>query len=204
MSIRVSTKYRNSSDVKLLKFSYQVLDTMDDNPIYINSPLVKSVLQKGCDDFRLAGSMAGRKDRARLSAKNDKKAVLVGLLDQLNEYVTATCKGDKTMLLESGFEIAGLKSESQDLQPIAEIKVRSELPGTATIQVRRVIGAKSYVHQYTSDPLSADSVWVSETSLNREYTFSNLTSVTRYWFRVIAIGKGDKTVYSPPVARVIQ
>jgi hypothetical protein len=204
MSIRISTKYRTSSDVNLLKFGYQISDIMDNNAIYTNSPLVKAALQKSCDDFRLAGSIASRKDRALSSAKNDRKADLIRDLDILNVYVTETCKGDKTMLLQSGFEIAGLKNESKDLQPITDITVVSDMAGTATIRVKRVVGAKSYVHQYTTDPLSPESVWVSETSLDREHTFGNLTSVTRYWFRVIAIGKGNQKVYSPPVARVIQ
>lgn len=190
--------------MKLLQFSYQISDVMDDNPIYASSPLVKAVLQKSCDNFRLAGSVAGRKDRALLSAKNDRKADLIRDLDILNVYVTETCKGDKTMLLQSGFEIAGLKNESQELKPITELKVVSELPGTATVYVKKVTGAKSYVFQYTADPLSPDSIWISETILSREHTFGNLTSVSRYWFRVIAIGKGNQTVYSPPVARVIQ
>jgi len=204
MSIRINVKYRTSNDEKLLKFGYQVSDTMNNNPIYANSPLVQEALHKSCDDFRMACSMAGRKDRALLSAKNDRKADLVRDLDILNEYVTTTCKGDKTLLLQSGFEIAGLKNQSKDLLPIKEVTVLSELPGSATIRLKRVAGAKSYVYQYTADPLSPDSVWVSETSLDREHTFSTLISVSRYWFRVIAIGKGNQTVYSPPVARVIQ
>jgi hypothetical protein len=204
MSIKVSTKYRKSSDGNLLKFGYQVLDTMDDNPIYTNSPLVKAALQKSCDNFRVAGSIASRKDRGFSSAKNDRKADLIKDLDVLNVYVTETCKGDKTMLLQSGFEIVGFKNESDELQPIREVKVISELPGTATIRVSKVARAKSYVFQYTADPLSPDSVWVSETVLGREHTFSDLNSVARYWFRVIAIGKGNQKVYSPPVARVIQ
>ncbi|HEY8898056.1 MAG TPA: hypothetical protein VIM79_24690 [Niastella sp.] len=204
MSIKISTKYRKSSDGKLLKFGYQVLDTMDDNPIYTNSPLVKAALQKSCDNFRVAGSIASRKDRGFSSAKNDRKADLIKDLDVLNVYVTETCKGDKTMLLQSGFEIVGFKNESDELQPIREVKVISELPGTATIRVSKVTRAKSYVFQDTADPLSPDSVWISETVLGREHTFSDLNSVARYWFRVIAIGKGNQKVYSPPVARVIQ
>jgi hypothetical protein len=204
MLLRISNKYRKSGDAKLLKFGYQISDTMKDNPMYTDSNPAQPVIQEACDKFRLAGSMASRNDWARLSAKNDSKAVLIEVLDELNEWVTAKCNGDKTMLLQSGFDIAGLKRESQDLQPITELIVVSELPGTATTTVKRVYGAKSYVHQYTADPLSPDSVWVSETSVNREHTFSNLNSVARYWFRVIAIGKGNKNVYSPPVARVIQ
>lgn len=204
MQASISTKYRRSSDKNLLQFCYQVSDTMKDNPVFPDPKPSQSVLHTACDEFRFAGSMAGRNDRARLSAKNDKKAVLIGLIDELAEYVTATCNGDKTKLLLSGFEIVGLKSESQDLQPITELTVQSELPGQAIVRVKRVPGARSYVHQYTTDPLSPDSVWVSETSTDREHTFTNLQSVARYWFRVIAIGKGKQAVYSPPVARVIQ
>jgi hypothetical protein len=190
--------------MKLLKFGYQIPDTMNGNPVYADTKPTQPVLHTACDNFRLACSLSNRKDRTLLSAKNDRKAELVRVLDELNEYVTATCKGDKTMLLQSGFDLVGLKNESQGLQPISEVKVISELPGTATIRVSKVAGAKSYVFQYTIDPLSPDSVWVSETNLGREHTFNNLNSVARYWFRVIAIGKGNQNVYSPPVARVIQ
>lgn len=204
MSIRISTKYRSGSDANLLKFGYQISDTMKGNPFYTDAKPEQSVIQTACDEFRIASSLAGKKDLARLSAKNDKKAILIGRLDELAEYVTAVCKGDKTMLLDSGFQIAGLRRESQDLQPITEISVVSDLPSSATIKVKRVTGARSYIHQYTTDPLSSESVWVSVTSVDREHTFTNLNSVSRYWFRVIAIGKGNKAVYSPPVARVIQ
>ncbi|WP_205513154.1 hypothetical protein [Longitalea arenae] len=204
MSVRISTKYRISSDSNLLKSSYTISDMLKTNPAFPDPKPAQSVLQAACDDFRLASSMAGRKDRALLSAKNDKRAALISILDELNEYVTATSKGDKTMLLQSGFEIVGIRGESRELQPITELTVQSALPGTATTRVKRVTGARSYVHQYTTDPLGPDSVWVSETSLNREHTFSSLRSVSRYWFRVLAIGKGNQTVYSPPVAWVIQ
>jgi len=204
METRISIKYKRSSDGNLLKFGYQISDIMKGNPVFPEPKPAQPVIQEACEDFRVAVSMSSRNDRALLSAKNDKKAVLIGLLDELAEYVIATSKGDKTMLLNSGFEIIGLKSESQDLLPITGLTVMSEVPGQATTRVKRVTGAKSYIHQYTADPLSPDSVWVSETSINREHTFSNLKSVARYWFRVIAIGKGNQTVYSPPVARVVQ
>jgi len=124
-------------------------------------------------------------------------------LDELSDYVTTTSNGDKTMLLSSGFDITGDKDLSQTLTPIEKLVVVSDQPGQATTRVKRVAGARSYVHQYTADPLSTDSVWVSETTTEREHTFSNLKSVVRYWFRVIAVGKGKQFVYSTPVARVI-
>jgi hypothetical protein len=108
------------------------------------------------------------------------------------------------MLLSSGFDISGVKSEEQPLQPINTLLVEIGSPGEATTRVNRVTGAKSYVHQYTTDPVTSNSIWVSETTTEREHKFSNLQSVAKHWFRVIAIGRGRQSVYSPVVSRVIQ
>jgi len=203
MQATISTKYRRSSDKALLQLCYQIADTLKDNPAFPDPMPTLAVFLIACDDFRVAVSLSSRKDRALQSAKNDKKAHLIGLLDDLVKYVTTKCNGDKTMLLKSGFNIVGLKSVSSNLEPITDLKVESELPGQVTIRVKRVTGARSYVFQYTTDPLGPDSIWLSETSIEREHTFSNLKSVARYWFRVIAIGKGKQAVYSASVARVI-
>jgi hypothetical protein len=204
MEIRIGTKYRRSGDKNLLQFSYQVADTLKDNPKFPDLKPSHAVLLAACDDFRVAVSISSRKDRALLSAKNDKRAALIKVLDELAEYITTTCKGDKTMLLSSGFNIIGLKDESQGLSPIDKLEVDLGIPGHATTRVKRVAGARSYVHQYTPDPLTPESIWVSETVTDREHTFTNLQSVKKYLFRVIAIGKSKQAVYSPSVSRVIQ
>ena len=204
MKLKIRKSYRRHSDIKVLKLGDRVSDSLKDNARFPDANATRTKLEKKCNDFRGAISIAGRNDRTLSSAKNDIKAELIGWLDDLADYVTTTSNGDKTMLLSSGFDITGLKDLSQVLPPIEKLVVVSELPGQATTRVKHVAGARSYVHQYTTDPITSNSVWVSETSTDREHTFTNLQSVTRYWFRVIAIGKGKQTVYSPPVARVIQ
>jgi hypothetical protein len=138
------------------------------------------------------------------AAKNSKKAVLIGMLDELADYVTTTSKGDSTTLLSSGFDIAGIKTEGQELEPVDKVTVVVKAPGQATVRVKRVIGAKMYIHQCTADPVTPESVWISETTTERENTFTNLKSVARYWFRVIVLGRGKQTVYSSPVSKVIE
>jgi hypothetical protein len=204
MKLRIKKTYRRTSDIKALKLGDRVSDSLKDNARFPEANATRTKLEKSCNDFRGSISIAGRNDRTLSSAKNDIKAELIGLLDELADYVTTTSNGDKTMLLSSGFDITGEKDLSQVLPPIEQLVVVSELTGQATTRVKKVTGARSYVHQYTTDPLSPDSVWVSETSTEREHTFTNLKSVAKYWFRVIAIGKGKQAVYSPPVARVIQ
>jgi hypothetical protein len=203
MKLKIKKSYRRASDLKTLGMGDRVSDSLKGNEKFPEAETARLKLENKCNDFRKSISMAGRKDRTLSSAKNDLKAELTGILDDLADYVTTTSNGDKTMLLSSGFDITGDKDLSQALPPIEKLVVVSDQPGQATTRVKRVAGARSYVHQYTADPLSPDSVWVSETTAEREHTFSSLKSVVRYWFRVIAVGKGKQSVYSTPVARVI-
>lgn len=203
MKLKIKKTYVRSSDPKTLKLGDRVADSLKGNARFPDAEAKRIKLEEKCNDFRRSISIAGRKDITLSSAKNDIKAELIAILDDLADYVNGICNGDKTMLLSSGFDITGIKDLSQILPPIEKLVVVSEQPGQATTRIKLVSGARSYVHQYTADPLSPDSVWVSETTTDREHTFSNLKSVARYWFRVIAVGKGKQAVYSPPVARVI-
>ena len=108
------------------------------------------------------------------------------------------------MLLSSGFDITGIKNVSQTLGPIEQLDVEIGQPGHAITRVKKVAGAKAYIHQCTPDPITPDSEWTSVTITESENIFTNLKSIAKYGFRVIAIGKGKQSVYSALVSRVIQ
>jgi hypothetical protein len=204
MKLKIKTRYRIGSDTYVHKLGSRVSIGLKGNPALPNPKPSQPELEKACQDFNVSISLAGRNDMTLASAKNDKKAELIRMLDEIAEYVTTTSNGDRTILLSSGFDITGLKGSSKELAPIEKLIVEIGVPGQATTRVKMVSGAKAYVHQYTPDPMTPDSVWVSETSTDREHTFTNLKSVAKYWLRVIAVGKGKQMVYSPPVAMVIQ
>ena len=204
MKLKIKISYRNSSDTFLLKLAGRVKESLKGNTYFPNPKPELPVVEKAFLDFQVAVSIAGRNDRTLSSAKNDKKAELIGILDELNDYVTTTSNGDKTMLLSSGFDIAGIKSTSQTLAPIEQLDVEIGPPGQAITRIKRVAGARAYIHQCTPDPITPESEWMSETVTDSENTFTNLKSIAKYWFRVIAIGRGKQTVYSVLVSRVIQ
>lgn len=204
MKLKIKSSYRKSSDAFLIKICNRVKESLKGNTYFPNPIPELTVVEKAFQDFQVAVSIAGRNDRTLSSAKNDKKAELIGIMDELNDYVTTTSNGDKTMLLSSGFDIAGIKSTPQTLAPIEQLDVEIGPPGQAITRVKKVAGAKAYIHQCTPDPVTPDSEWMSETVTESENTFTNLKSVAKYWFRVIAVGKGKQTVYSVLVSRVIQ
>jgi len=204
MQTKIKTTYKYSSDGNLSKLASRIAQSMKGNVNFPNPTPAQTAIETACLDFQSALNLAGRNDRTLSSAKNDKKAALVGLLGDLAEYVTTVANGDKTILLTSGFDITGIKGNPQALQSIDELVVEAGPLGQATTRVKRVTGARAYIHEYTPDPITSDSKWTSEFIAEREHTFTGLQSVVKYWFRVTAIGTNKQKVYSPTVSRVVQ
>lgn len=204
MKLKIKKSYRKPSDTFILMLIGRVLDNMKNNASFPNPIPTVAEVEKKSIEYQLALNAAGRYDRTLSSAKNDRKAELIGMLEKWDDYVTTTSNGDKTMLLSSGFDIVGLKSQSQELLPIEQLDVEIGPVGQAIVSVKRVLGARMYAFQCTPDPITPESVWTTETTTDRENTFTNLNSIAKYWFRVIAYGRGKQTVTSMLVSRVIQ
>ncbi|OQP57206.1 hypothetical protein A3860_11645 [Niastella vici] len=204
MKLKIKSSYRKGSDTYLLVLTNRIKESLKENAYFPKPTPELSVLEKAFLDFQAAKSVSGRNDMTLSSAKNDRKAELIGILDDLAGYITTTSNGDRTMLLSSGFDIAGIKAASQNLGQIEKLEVEIGPPGQAITRIKKVAGAKAYIHQCTPDPITSDSEWTSETIVESENTFTNLKSIAKYWFRVIAIGKGKQTVHSVLVSKVIQ
>lgn len=189
-------------DGELIKLARRILDCLKDNTQFPNPTPLLAIIEKALEEYIVALSNAGSRDREKVAIKDGKRATLRQLLTELAYYVTQTCKGDKAMLLGSGFDLNAEKSNPQK-GPL-KLHVELGMPGKVTTRVKKVSGAKAYVHQYTADPLTPQSVWISETSLNAEYTFSGLASASRVWLRVVVINKDGESIYWDPVLRIVQ
>jgi hypothetical protein len=189
-------------DGELIKITRRILDSIKQNAQFPNAGSLVELIVKALEEYIAALSAAGGRDRVLASIKDDKKAILQQLLKELAYYVSQTAKGDKTLLLASGFEINADKIASQKMAP--KLQVELSIAGQVTIGISRVPGAKVYVHQYTPDPLTPQSVWISETSLKRQHTFSGFESTAKIWVRIIVINKKGESEYWEPVSRIVQ
>jgi hypothetical protein len=201
---RIITSYKKRQD-DLSLTAYCVLEKMENNENFPHPPAALAELKKVLPEFYQARVNAGSRDRVMVSTKDDLKKIVLTLLEELADYVTATCKGNRTMMLSSGFDVTGEVGNSNTLPAtIEKLEVKLGSPGEATTKVRNVTGARAYIHQYTSEPPTKQTIWAHEGSALSSYTFSGLTSDKRYWFRVIAIGSGTQRAYSPVFSVVIQ
>ena len=200
---KVIFPFKNSRDGELAKNGNRILNSVKGNSFFPDTTLVQA-LEKSLAEYQASLNDAADGGRTLIAIKKEKRRVLIETLTRLGFYVSQVSNGDKAMLLSSGFDLAKEKGESRQLPAIESLVVTSIKTGEASIQAKRVIGARAYVHQYTADPPSATTVWVSETTAHRKHTFTGLKPMAIHWFRVIAIGLNGQTTISDPVPRLIQ
>jgi hypothetical protein len=189
-------------DGELAKTSNRILTSVKGNTFFPDTTLVQE-LEKRLAEFQSSLDDAADGGRTLIAIKKEKRRLLIEVLTRLAFYVSQVSNGDRAMLLSSGYDLAKENSEPRQLGAIENLVVTTEKPGEASIQVKRVAAARAYTHQYTTDPLSATAVWVSETTAHRKHSFTGLKPLVIYWFRVIAIGLNGQTVISDPVPRLI-
>jgi hypothetical protein len=188
---------------KLVIICQRVIEKMKSNPVFPNPPAALAELEKLLPEFEEALRKAESRDKEWVAIKNNKKARILALLEELAAYVSATCKGDRALILSSGFDVTDEQTRSAK-PSIETLQVELRAPGEATIRGKNTTGAISYVHQYATEPPAPNTVWHSEGSTTCTHTFMGLDSDKRYWFRVVAIGRKGRKTYSPVVSRSIQ
>jgi hypothetical protein len=183
----------------------RVLETMANNkPYFPTLPQEYEELKIAWPKYHTSLAEARGRDSIKVSVKNDEKANVLRLLTAIADYVTLTAKGDRTILLKSGFDVTGtIVSETPELA-IEMMEVVLGEPGVATTQIKKATAAIAFVHEYATEVPGPNTAWTSEGTSQDAYTFKGLSSDKRYWFRVVAIGKNGQRVYSAVVSRVIQ
>jgi hypothetical protein len=182
----------------------RVIDKMPNNPAFTDPPTALAKLKKILPEFQTSLAHAAGRDKHLVAIKNKKKLIVLDLLEKLAKYVTEKSKGDRAIILSSGFDANRERRKTGIPPAIEKLEVKLGSPGEVTICARNVTGSRGYVHQYTTEPPGAKTQWIGEGSSSKRYTFRGLQSEKRYWFRIIAIGSSRRRAYSPIVTVVIQ
>jgi hypothetical protein len=142
--------------------------------------------------------------RSSIATKNANKAVFAQKLQRMATYVNLTAMGDAAVLLTSGFVLEKENGAHVEPETPQDILVMNGLnSGDMMIGVGIAVGAKSFIFQYTTDPVTEKSVWVSEGSTLKRHTFRNLVPGSRLWFRVIAVGIGAQQRISKAIEAIV-
>jgi hypothetical protein len=128
---------------------------------------------------------------------------LIGLLTQAGAYVQTTSAGDPVKIQSAGMDV------QSDGGPIHMSKVLNlgaatgDSPGEIDLNWNPVAGAKSYEIHTATDPNTPSSWAFKDNSAKSKATLDGLTSASRIWVRVRAIGANDKGGWSDPAETVV-
>jgi hypothetical protein len=195
--------YKRDGDSELATNATRVEEDMENNSNFPDLPPAHAELKKVMPGYRSAIANAKGRDSVAVSLKKDLKVKVIGLMTELDAWVTEKCKGDRTMLLTSGFYISGEKSKFAE-PVITALEVELGRAGVLTTKIKRIARSRIYFHQYATEPPTSTTSWHSESSLQPEFTFTGLISGKTYWIRVAIISKSGLWVFSPVEMRIVQ
>ena len=174
---KIITDYRKLSDGNFVTKVSNIITAMTGNPDFPTPIPPLSDLSAALGEFVTAMAAAGEGGKALVEIKNQKRIALAELVSQLGLFIMYTANGNTTVLVS----------------------------GMLDTSVRRPSGAKSFLYQLTSDPLTAQSTWQSVPGSKTKYTFTDLTPGQKYWVRFGAVGKGSEIAFSDPyLSRFVQ
>jgi hypothetical protein len=199
----ILSTYKILRDSDTIVQGYRIVEKMENNPTFPEPPAALAETKKLLPELQSAVGNAKGRDVEAVALKNKLKAELIDLLTVLADYVTSTCKGDRLNLLSSGFPVSGATNTQLD-QVVSPLQVELGAAGEASTNLKRLRGARVYMHEYTTELPTSETVWHSEISKFSYHTFTGLNSMAKYWFRVVVISASGEKLTSQVVVRVIQ
>jgi len=197
--------YQRYNDAKLDQKAQAIQVALTGNP---NFPSITATLADFiivASNFATALTAASSRDRVAVSLKNDAREALLNSLRLLAMSIEAIAESNRSQLVSSGFDLAIESDGALSLSPPQEFALLDGMnPGEIKFTIKAVENAKSYIFEYTEEPLTIESSWVSKGSSKREYTFTNLPSGKRIYGRVVAIGTRGQEGTTNVLTRMVQ
>ena len=201
---RIKTGFSIFTNSNLSAFVNAIIIALTNNA---NFPLAQTLLPNlsaALTSFNIAMANAETRDKVMIGLRDTARIDLIVQLTEVASTVIYEAKGDRDKLLSSAFELYK-DSDASPLGPVLGFKLMDAEVGIGLkLKCDGVKYNVSYSHQITADPLTADSTWTTITTTSKEYTFANLSSGTKFWARIIAVGTKDQVSYSEPLSRITQ
>ena len=182
-----------------------LITSVDGNGYFVNPTPAIADLLDALSTFSEALTAAGTGDRVRIAEKNKARTALELKLQELGAYVTLAAKGDRAILVSSGFD---LQKEPEAKPPVSAPTgfdvTGGNNPGEVKVKLTGAKNVQHYRHEYTTAPLTEGSAWTVFTDSRRTHLFEGLKKGTEYVFRSAASGKRGALVYSNVISFIVQ
>jgi hypothetical protein len=192
-----------------IELTTQIVTMMTGNANFTtpNPTLAAITTQKNTTSTSIAAydtSKAGTE--AALVTRDANVTTLKNLLTQLVGYVENVSGGDAAKIESAGMSVRA--STAAPVGPVTQVLElvlsQGDFEGTLDVVWKPVRGAKSYEIQISADPPAPTSWAAKMTASKSSATLEGLTSGTKLWARVRAVGADNKPgPWSDPAVKVV-
>lgn len=149
-----------------------------------------------------AAQEARSEAKNKTTIQNEMEDALDGVLSQLADYVAGISGDDETKITSAGMDIKAERSAVGDLAaPTGMEAAAGDRDGEIDLTWDKVKGTRSYVIERSADPPTTTSWSHAAIATRSQTTVGGLTSGTKYWFRVAAIGATGQSPWSDPATK---
>jgi len=201
--IRPSNGYDRMSDAKLIEKGYFIHQQVSTRTSVFATPTpTMPALKDALDDYQSAINAALNGDKVLIAQKNIARQLVIDLLHQLSSYVIMTANGARFIVLEAGVPMVKEPTPIVIAPPTGLNVAYSNVPGELVVKVKKVKGAASYMHQYSTDPLLKEESWTILNTTTSKVKIAGLTPGTTYFFRVGVIGPKEQVLFSAVTSKM--
>lgn len=203
---KVKLNFRGLPIPEKLVRAQQIITAMTGNANFTSPhPALAQVTTATNDlDAAYAAALAARQEaRTLTNVVNTEEYAFDGLFSQLASYVESVSGGDEAKIQSSGMDIRSQGTNLGELSPPEALNAsQGDHQGEIDLQWDKVERARSYVIERSTDPVTDTSWQHAAVSTRSSVTVEDLTSATKYWFRVAAVGSNSQSGWSNPATRI--
>ncbi|MBC8115099.1 MAG: fibronectin type III domain-containing protein [Candidatus Saccharimonas sp.] len=205
---KVKLSLRNLTVPQKVQFMRQIVTAMTGNADYPtpSPPLatITTLANQLETDFNAAEASRLVSEQKTAVMGTSEDAADAGLT-QLGAHVDNASGGDEEKILGAGMDVRATPAPVGSLPaPQGLVATIGDFDGEIDNVWDAVRGASSYVMEKSVDPPTATSWQPAGVTTKSQRTVTGLTSGTKYWFRVAALGAAGQSPWSNPASRTAQ
>jgi hypothetical protein len=189
-----------------LTLARSILAKIQGNPSFPDAQKLLGALTSEIDALEAAEikALGSRKQAtADTSARDAQEATLDKSLRGLADAVEKESKGDAALIQSAGLEVAAEKSPIGSLSAPQHLSVtQGDEDGELSATCDPVRGARSYLWEVTEDAAGKTGWRVAGVGTRSSHDLKGLTSGTRYFVRVAAVGAAGQSPFGDALAKV--
>ncbi|HEX8492433.1 MAG TPA: fibronectin type III domain-containing protein [Pyrinomonadaceae bacterium] len=204
---KIKLNFRKLSVMEKIARARQIVAAMTDNPAFPTpTPTLAavSVAINAVEQANAAALEARALSKQRTSELEDVENELITEVTRLAGYVESASGGRDDVILSAAMDVRApsVVSNAPPSAPISATATTGDRDGEIDLSWNAVQGAQSYIVQVSPNP-PTDTSWTQAAVVTASRcTISNLTSGSKYWFRVSAVGAGGQSGWSDPTTKM--